>query len=116
MVQVFIDTDAGVKIEQCAEASRELNRVLENAQLVDGAFRLEVSSPGLDRPLKLLRQYKKNIGREFNVRYQAQAETKALRGTLQGVDESRITFQPTGGTPLTLTYETILESIEVLPW
>jgi ribosome maturation factor RimP len=66
-VLVHLDGDQGVNIDICAEISRRLGSMLEEEDLISGSFTLEVSSPGLDLPLKLLRQYHKNVGRKIKV-------------------------------------------------
>ena len=66
--KVFLDGDQGITIEKCITYNRALYRKMEEAGFFpDGDFSLEVSSPGLDEPLKLYRQYKKNIGRNVEV-------------------------------------------------
>ncbi|WP_157853706.1 ribosome maturation factor RimP [Thermoflavifilum aggregans] len=63
-VRVFIDSDQGVSIDQLAQINRSLSKAMhENHVFPDDDFSLEVSSPGIDTPLKLYRQYPKNIGR-----------------------------------------------------
>ena len=67
-VKVFVDADQGISLEQLVRYNRQLYRFLEESSLFpDGLFSLEVSSPGLDEPLKLHRQYQKNIGRDVEV-------------------------------------------------
>ena len=66
-VVVLVDGDNGVDIDRCAEISRELGNILEEEEMIESKYRLEVSSPGIDQPIKLLRQYHKNIGRDFKV-------------------------------------------------
>ena len=67
-IQLFIDGDEGITIDRCVALNRALYKQLEESPLLAGAdFSLEVSSPGLDEPLKLLRQYQKNIGRNVEV-------------------------------------------------
>ena len=67
-VKVFLDADHGMNIDSLIRYNRRLYRVLEESSLFpDGDFSLEVSSPGLDEPLKLLRQYRKNTGRSVEV-------------------------------------------------
>lgn len=66
--KVFLDADSGLSIEKCIKINRALYKILEEKQWYpDGNFSLEVSSPGVDEPLKMLRQYKKNIGRNVEV-------------------------------------------------
>ena len=67
-VKVFLDADHGMNIDSLIRYNRKLYRVLEESSLFPGGdFSLEVSSPGLDEPLKLLRQYHKNTGRFVEV-------------------------------------------------
>lgn len=67
-IKVFIDGDQGVNIDKLVQYNRRLYRQIEESNLFpDGDFSLEVSSPGLDEPLKLHRQYLKNIGRYVTV-------------------------------------------------
>jgi ribosome maturation factor RimP len=66
--KVYLDGDQGITIEKCISINRALYRKIEEAGMFPGGdFSLEVSSPGLDEPLKLFRQYKKNIGRPVEV-------------------------------------------------
>jgi len=67
-IKVFIDGDQGVSIEKLVQYNRRLYKQLEEENMFPGGdFSLEVSSPGLDEPLKLHRQYLKNIGRYVEV-------------------------------------------------
>lgn len=67
-IKIFIDADHGVSIDKLAGYNRNLYRQIEESALFPNAdFSLEVSSPGLDEPLKLHRQYVKNIGRDVEV-------------------------------------------------
>lgn len=86
-LKVFIDSDIGLKISQCQQLSRYLEGYLDEEQWLGEKYTLEVSSPGLDQPLKLVRQYKKNIGRGLKVKMIDGAERK---GTLKAVEEDQI--------------------------
>ena len=67
-IKVFIDGDQGVSIEKLVQYNRRLYKQLEEENLYpEGDFSLEISSPGLEEPLKLIRQYIKNIGRFVEV-------------------------------------------------
>jgi ribosome maturation factor RimP len=67
-VKVFIDADQGISIEKLVQLNRKLYKDIEENQFFgSGDFSLEVSSPGLDEPLKMHRQYLKNIGRHVEV-------------------------------------------------
>lgn len=66
-VIVLLDGDQGITIDDCAKVSRGLGVELEERDLMPEAYTLEVSSPGLDHPLIMLRQFQKNIGRRVRV-------------------------------------------------
>ena len=83
-ISVFIDGDRGVSIDDCRKISRSLEKRL-NEEIED--FELNVSSPGLDRPLKLLRQYKKNVGRGMEI---ITINQEKVEGILLSVDDSGV--------------------------
>jgi len=66
-IEIFADGDHGITISQCAEISRFLEQYLDGSGLVSDSYTLEVSSPGMDNPLKVPRQYKKRIGRTLHI-------------------------------------------------
>lgn len=94
-IKIYLDADGGLGIEKCIRINRALYKAMEeNGMYPDGDFSLEVSSPGIDEPLKLLRQYKKNIGR--NVEVITTADVKK-EGRLTGVTEEKIIIEYTAG-------------------
>ncbi|MDF7818141.1 ribosome maturation factor RimP [Runella sp. MFBS21] len=66
-VTVLIDSDEGISIDECAEISRKLGDLIEEQAILPNAYILEVSSPGVDYPLSMPRQFRKNIGRTLKV-------------------------------------------------
>ncbi|WP_236979379.1 ribosome maturation factor RimP [Membranihabitans maritimus] len=64
---VYIDCDSGLTLAKCQVFSRHIESYLDDSLLIGEKYGLDVSSPGVERPLKMVRQYKKNIGRELNV-------------------------------------------------
>jgi ribosome maturation factor RimP len=66
-ITVIIDGDQGVTIDDCGELSRAMSAKLDEQDFGQGRYVLEVTTPGLDQPLKLRRQYTKNIGRSLKV-------------------------------------------------
>lgn len=64
---VLVDSDTGLTIHDCARISRKLSIELENRDYFDSNYLLEVSSPGIDQPLQLIRQYLKNIGKKLRI-------------------------------------------------
>ncbi len=66
-VEVFIDSDEGVHIDECALVSRHLEKYLDESGLLPANYILEVSSPGMSNPLKVARQYKRRVGSTLEV-------------------------------------------------
>jgi ribosome maturation factor RimP len=94
-VRIYIDGDQGISIEKCVQFNRALYKKLEEAVLFpNGDFSLEVSSPGLDEPLKLHRQYRKNIGRLIEIVLQ---DGSKIEGRLLEVSEDGIIAEETKG-------------------
>jgi ribosome maturation factor RimP len=94
-IKVFVDGDSGVTIETCVKINRSLYKTIEElGWYPEGDFSLEVSSPGVDEPLKLYRQYKKNIGR--TVALTLSNEDK-LTGKLTAANEEGIVIDYTEG-------------------
>lgn len=89
-ITVLVDGDKGVTVEDCARISRKISGIIEEQDLIESAYVLEVSSPGVDQPLKLKRQYRKNIGRRVSV---VLADQQVKTGKLEDVKEDRILIQ-----------------------
>jgi len=94
-IKVFIDGDEGFPIDMCVRINRKLYKLIEeNAFYPEGDFSLEVSSPGLSEPLKLHRQYTKNIGRNVEVVFN---DLTVIEGKLISVAEADIVIEQTEG-------------------
>jgi ribosome maturation factor RimP len=94
-IKVFIDGDQGVSIEKLVQYNRRLYKEIEESNLFpNGDFSLEVSSPGLDEPLKLFRQYVKNTGRFVEV---TEKDGSIKEGKLISVTEQKIVVEEIKG-------------------
>lgn len=94
-VKVFLDSDKGLSIEKLVQYNRRLYKELEESGFFpNGDFSLEISSPGLDEPLKLYRQYLKNIGRNVEVIRKDGLKTE---GKLINVEETGIVVEEVKG-------------------
>ncbi|MCF8318695.1 MAG: ribosome assembly cofactor RimP [Sphingobacteriaceae bacterium] len=89
-LMILIDGDKGVAVQDCVAISRHVGFHLEEENLVDTAYTLEVSSPGVDFPLTMLRQYAKNVGRNLSVKFKDGNKTE---GKLAEVKEGHILLQ-----------------------
>ena len=92
-VIVLLDGDQGISIERCVEVSRSVSRYLDEEIELTEPLTLEVSSAGLDHPLKLKRQYHKNIGKSIRVTLDDQSE---VTGKLLFSDEKIIRIETEG--------------------
>jgi len=115
IVWIYLDTvDGGVSVEDCATVSTQLGILLEANELFSGKYVLNVSSPGLDRPLKDLRQYPKNVGRKVKLRYLSEDGGKNITGKLTAFDGESIQIETEKGEHLTVSLEKALET-KILP-
>jgi ribosome maturation factor RimP len=89
-LDVFVDADSGITFEKCQKLSRYLESYLDTEGWLGPKYVLEVSSPGLSRPLKLKRQYRKNIGRKVEV---TTADGASRTGDLVAVTDESITLE-----------------------
>jgi ribosome maturation factor RimP len=95
MLRVFIDSPRGITVEDCARVSHHLTR----AFAVEGVDyeRLEVSSPGLDRPLKRLEDFTRFAGREASVKLKLPVEgRRRYEGRIAGIEEGRVVLEIEG--------------------
>ncbi len=93
-LEVYVDSDDGVKFWQCQKLSRAIEEYLDESQALGEDYTLEVSSPGIDKPLQLQRQYPRNIGRELEVTLKE--EEAMVTGKLLEVDEEGILIKAKG--------------------
>ena len=91
LLRVYIESDRGVTIEDCARVSRQISGVLDVEDPISGEYTLEVSSPGVDRPLFSMQQYKLYIGAEVKIRLRlALAGRRRFRGVIHKVEGETI--------------------------
>ena len=94
-VKIFLDADTGLSIDKCIKINRALYKLIEEGNVFTaGDFSLEISSPGIDEPLKLHRQYVKNIGRDVEVTFK---DNTKKAGKLIAADENEIVIEFTEG-------------------
>lgn len=92
IIEVFVDAEKNIDADNLAEISREINSVFEEQDIIQQAYRLDVSTPGVDRPLKFLKQFPKHINRNFEVTYKAGDEARTITGKLLSVEREELTF------------------------
>ena len=94
VLRLYIDKPEGVTVDDCAKVSRNLSDALDaDPDLIDGAYTLEVSSPGLDRPLKSDADFNRNIGRRIRV---TRSTGKPAAGVLKSFNDESLTLELKG--------------------
>ncbi len=89
-IEIFLDSDEGVNFLKCQKISRWLEAIFDEKKTFGETYILDVSSAGVGSPLKLLRQYPKNIGRTIEIKY---GEGKSVRGILKSVVDHLISVE-----------------------
>jgi len=93
-LKVYIDKPAGITVDDCADVSRVLNKKLDEINLIEEQYFLEVSSPGLERPFKTDADYNKNIGERVDVKFYKPIDgKKSIEGILIEKHENNIIIQ-----------------------
>lgn len=92
-LEVYIDTDEGVSFTKCRKLSRAIEAYLDEEKLLGEKYILEVSSPGISRPLKFKRQYPRNIGRKIEVTL---LDNGKIKGILKKIEDDVLTIESKG--------------------
>ncbi|GEM_PF-53720 len=96
IIEVFIDGKVSVTSEDCSNVSRAINEAIGTQNLIETNYRLDVSSPGVDRPLKFLEQFPKHINRKFELIYREGEEEKKIIAKLISVENENLFFEQQG--------------------
>ncbi len=94
LLRVYIDHASGILIDDCEKVSRQVSAVLDVEDPVSGEYTLEVSSPGMDRPLFTLEQFAAHAGEQVKIRLRSPYEGRRnFQGLLRGVEEQDVVVQ-----------------------
>ena len=98
VVRVFIDKEGGVTLDDCKRISMQVGEALEIEDPFPMRYTLEISSPGIDRPLKTTSDFKRNIGRTLRIMVsESTGETMSYTGVLKELKEDFIVLETSGG-------------------
>jgi ribosome maturation factor RimP len=114
VMEVFIDGEKDISAKDCADVSREINSELENLPAAGNDYRLDVSSPGVDKSLKFLKQYPKHINRNFEVSYKLSNDTKKLTGKLIKVENQDLTFLTNDNKEIIINFNNIKKAMVII--
>jgi ribosome maturation factor RimP len=104
ILRIFVDKVGGVNVEECADLSRKLSDYLDTEDLIQGRYTLEVSSPGLERPLLSRDDFRRKIGEQVKVDLKSPVEGKEeVRGEIIEVRENEVVIA-------------LEDKVETIPW
>lgn len=92
VIEVFIDGEINITADECALVSREISKQIDEQELLK-SYRLDVSSPGVERPLIYLKQYQKHLNRLFEIEFNVSGSSSIFKGKLISVEDEVLTFQ-----------------------
>ena len=97
-LRAYIDKEGGITVDDCEVVSRAFSEKLDEEDFIDTAYIMEVSSPGLGRPLKKEKDYLRNMGKELEIRtYRAIDREKEFYGILKAYDADSVTIENEDG-------------------
>ena len=98
-LRAYIDKEGGITVDDCEIVSRAFSDRLDAEDFIDDAYIMEVSSPGLGRPLKKEKDYKRSMGKELDIRtYRAIERNREFYGILTAYDDNSVTIEEEDGT------------------
>ena len=93
-LRAYIDKEGGITVDDCEAVSRRMSDLLDEQDFIEESYIFEVSSPGLGRPLKNEKDYKRSVGKEVEIRtYRAIEKEKEFYGILTSYDETTVTIE-----------------------
>ena len=115
LIRLLVDRIGGVTVEQCAQVNRRIGEALETANLIEGSYTVEVSSPGLDRPLISKRDFERALGEDVVLTASDENRTKEWQGMLLAFQHGAIVLK-TGGGNVTVPWERVRMAKKALRW
>jgi ribosome maturation factor RimP len=115
ILSILVDTDKGITVDECAAINNRISSIIESKSIIAEKYIVEVSSPGLDRPLKVERDFKKAVDDIVEVQLSAAKDNRSLvRGIVKTVNADGIEIEEKNHKNLFLPYEIILQAKRVL--
>lgn len=115
-VRLLVDQPGGVTLHQCAKMNQLVGEALERANLLEGSYTVEVSSPGLDRPLRSRRDFERALGEDVQVNVHAEpGRIRELRGMLLAVQLEAVVLKTSAGN-ITVPLAQVQGAKKVLRW
>lgn len=107
-LRIYIDKEGGISIDDCEIVSRALGDILDKEDFIEDSYILEVSSPGLGRPLKKEKDFKRSLGSEVEIRlFKPLNKTKEYVGILTSFDQDTVTIELEDNSEITINRQHI---------
>jgi len=90
VLRIYVHEEGGVSLDRCAQVSRMISDLFDRKDIITSKYILEVSSPGLDRPLKSVRDFERNLGEKVKVIVITEEKEKEIVGRIKGKEENII--------------------------
>lgn len=115
VLTIYADTEQGITLDEITYLTRQISELLDVHDVIPGSFRLEVSSPGVSRPLKFHWQFRKNIGRFLKIKYMENEKKQKVSGQLEAVTEDSLVLK-VGQKQVTVPLTAIQEARVEIRW
>jgi ribosome maturation factor RimP len=114
-LSVFVDKKSGIPVKLCTKIAKRLSRLIELDKMLGNRYRLEVSSPGVDRPLKKIEEFQRKIGIELDVLYKIDGTERKIKGKLVNVSDDSLSFEAKNS-EINIPFNSITKAVQALPW
>ena len=117
LVRIVVDRKGGVPLERCDDVSRRLSARLDDEDPIDGRYTLEVTSPGVDRPLRDRPAFDRVEGRDVRITHREDdGEVRTTEGKVLAADPGAVRLRTDDGDEVAVAYDRIETAVQRLPW
>ena len=116
LIKLTVDTERGITLSECQQLTKQVNDLFFRKNVFSGNYRLEITSPGIQKPLEFPFEFRRNIGRDIEVFYLEGDEIKVRDGELKKYNETYLSIQQKNGESVSIPLERIKEAKIKLRW
>lgn len=115
LVRIRVDRKGGVEVAECQKLSRDLSRALDEHDPISSRYQLEVTSPGVDYPLRTARDFDRVEGRVVQLQRRTPDGDVEIKGTVRNTSDTEVTLA-VQGEDVAVAYDDIVKATQALPW
>ena len=117
VIKIFVDVPGGIHVDACTHLARLIRRELDSQEVVQDNYRLEVSSPGIDRPLRTMRDFQRNAGRLVKVVFgEKEGKLQTVQGDIVDADEQFVNLETAGHGRRQIALDRIKKALIQIKW